>query len=97
MNTLKSKIGVTVRNTDNFENELTNRIKHAIDVYDEDTDSYIITSSITLSKSMVIDKRVLDVLTVGQTKKLYQRLDDQLVKFIVLLAKPFMKENKNEC
>ena len=45
--------------------ELTNRIKHAIDVYDEDTDSYIITSSITLSKSMVIDKRVLDVLTVG--------------------------------
>ena len=77
--------------------ELTNRIKHAIDVYDEDTDSYIITSSITLSKSMVIDKRVLDVLTVGQTKKLYQRLDDQLVKFIVLLAKPFMKENKNEC
>ena len=77
--------------------ELTNRIIHTTDVYNEDTDSYIVTSSITLSKSIIIDKRVLDVLTVGQTNKLYQRLDDQLVKFIVLLAKPFVKENGNEC
>ena len=76
--------------------ELANRIIHTIDAYDEDTDTYMITSSITLSKSMVIDKRVLDVLTVGQTDKLYQTLDDQLVKFIMLLAKPFMKENKND-
>lgn len=76
--------------------ELTNRIIHTIDVYDEDTDTHIITSSITLSKSMVIDKRVLDVLTVGQADKLYQTLDDQLVNFIVLLAKPFMKENNND-
>lgn len=46
---------------------------------------------------MVIDKRVLDVLTVGQTNKLHQKLDDWLIKEIVLLTKPFMKENKNEC
>lgn len=46
---------------------------------------------------MVIDKRVLDVLTVGQTNKLYRTLDDCLVKNIVCLTEPFMKENKNEC
>lgn len=77
--------------------ELTNRIAHKIDTYNEDTNTYIITSSVTLSKSMVIDKRVLDVLTVGQTDKLYQTLDDRLIKDIVCLTKPFMKENKNEC
>ena len=77
--------------------ELLNRIAHKIDTYNEDTNTYIITSSVTLSKSMVIDKRVLDVLTVGQTDKLYKTLDDCLVKEIVLLTKPFMKENKNEC
>lgn len=76
--------------------ELTNRIIHTTDKYDENTNTHIITSSITLSKSMIVDKRVLDVLTVGQADKLYQTLDDQLVNFIVLLAKPFMKENKNE-
>lgn len=77
--------------------ELLNRIAHKIDTYNEDTNTYIITSSVTLSKSMVIDKRVLDVLTVRQTNKLYRTLDDCLVKNIVCLAKPFMKENENEC
>lgn len=76
--------------------ELLNRITHTIDGYNEDTNTYIITSSVTLTKSMVIDKRVLDVLTVGQSDKLYQKLDDGLVKEIVCLTKPFMKENKNE-
>lgn len=77
--------------------ELLNRIAHKLDTYNEDTNTYIITSSVTLSKSMVIDKRVLDVLTVGQTNKLHQKLDDCLIKEIVLLTKPFMKENENEC
>lgn len=77
--------------------ELLNRITHTIGRYNEDTNTYIITSSVTLTKSMVIDKRVLDVLTVGQSDKLYQKLDDGLVKEIVCLTKPFMKENKNEC
>lgn len=76
--------------------ELTNRIIHKIDKYDEDTNTWIITSSVTLSKSMVIDKRVLDVLTVGQSNKLYQTLDDGLVKDILCLTKPFIKENKND-
>lgn len=43
--------------------KLLNRIAHKIDTYNEDTNAYIITSSVTLSKSMVIDKRVLDKLT----------------------------------
>lgn len=77
--------------------ELLNRIAHKLDTYNEDTNTYIITSSVTLSKSMVIDKRVLDVLTVGQTNKLHQKLDDCLIKETVLLAKSFMKENENEC
>ncbi len=77
--------------------ELLNRITHTIGRYNEDTNTYIITSSVTLTKSMVIDKRVLDVLTVGQSDKLYQKLDDGLVKEIVCLTKPFMKENENEC
>lgn len=77
--------------------ELLNRIAHTIGRYNEDANTYIITSSVTLTKSMVIDKRVLDVLTVGQSDKLYQKLDDGLVKEIVCLTKPFMKENKNEC
>ena len=75
--------------------ELLNRITHTIGRYNEDTNTYIITSSVTLTKSMVIDKRVLDVLTVGQSDKLYQKLDDGLVKEIVCLTKPFMKENEN--
>ena len=77
--------------------ELTNRIIHTTDVYNEDTNSCIVTSSITLSKSIIIDKLVLDVLTVGQYNKLYKTLDDQLVKLSVCLAKPFMKDNENEC
>lgn len=75
--------------------ELLNRITHTIGRYNEDTNTYIITSSVTLTKSMVIDKRVLDVLTVGQSDKLYQKLDDGLVKEIICLTKPFMKENEN--
>lgn len=75
--------------------ELLNRITHTIGRYNEDTNTCIITSSVTLTKSMVIDKRVLDVLTVGQSDKLYQKLDDGLVKEIVCLTKPFMKENEN--
>lgn len=77
--------------------ELLNHIAHTIDKYNEDTNTYIITSSVTYSKSMVIDKRVLDVLTVGQSNKLYQKLDDLIVKDIVCMSKPFMKENENEC
>lgn len=53
--------------------ELTNRIIHTTDVYNEDTDSYIVTSSITLSKSIIIDKRVLDVLTVGNITNYIKR------------------------
>ena len=77
--------------------ELLNHITHTIDKYNEDTNTYIITSTVTYSKSMVIDKRVLDVLTVGQSNKLYRKLDDLIVKDVVCMSKPFMKENKNEC
>ena len=77
--------------------ELLNHITHTIGKYNEDTNTYIITSTLTYSKSMVIDKRVLDVLTVGQSDKLYQKLDDLIVKDVVCMSKPFMKENKNEC
>ena len=77
--------------------ELLNHITHTIDKYNKDTNTYIITSTVTYSKSMVIDKRVLDVLTVGQSNKLYRKLDDLIVKDVVCMSKPFMKENKNEC
>ena len=36
--------------------ELLNRIAHKLDTYNEDTNTYIITSSVTLSKSMLTDK-----------------------------------------
>ena len=77
--------------------ELLNHIAHTIDKYNEDTNTYIITSTVTYSKSMVIDKRVLDVLTVGQSNKLYRKLDDLIVKDVVCMSKPFMKENTNKC